>query len=50
MAQSMKNDAIAKLLHEAAESHLDIDHAAGDSDEPWPIYYTRRLRERFGPA
>ena len=97
MAPSNNDDAIAKLLHEAAETHhhvyritdgidddwaswyadwlldlseleqllcarpvrshlvhalvqLDLDHTAGDIDEPWTVYYARCLRERFGPA
>ena len=94
MAANMKDDTIAELLHEAAETHhlvyrltdgadddwaswyadwllnlselpqllgtrpvrshlvhalvqLDRDHTNSKTDEPWPNFYARSLREQF---
>jgi hypothetical protein len=29
---------------------LDRDYTAGDTEEPWPDFYARHLREDFGSA
>ena len=36
------------LVHALVQ--LDRDHTSNDSDEPWPDYYARHLRTRFGAA
>ena len=35
------------LVHALVQ--LDRDHSAADTDEPWPDFYARKLREQFGP-
>ena len=36
------------LVHALVQ--LDRDHASSGSEDPWPVYYARRLREQFGSA
>ena len=36
------------LVHALVQ--LDRDHTAADTDEPWPHFYARRLRDEFGSA
>jgi hypothetical protein len=36
------------LVHALVQ--LDRDHDAAHSDEPWPDFYERGLREQFAPA
>jgi hypothetical protein len=36
------------LVHALVQ--LDRDHQSAESDDPWPTYYARRLREQFGSA
>ena len=97
MAPNMKDDTVAALLHEVAETHhhvyrvtdgadddwaswyadwllnlselpqvlqtrpvrshlvhalvqLDRDHTSAKTDEPWPNFYARHLRERFASS
>jgi hypothetical protein len=36
------------LVHALVQ--LDRDYTAGDTEEPWPDFYARHLREDFGSA
>jgi hypothetical protein len=36
------------LVHALVQ--FDRDHVSSESEDPWPMYYARRLREQFGSA
>ncbi len=36
------------LVHALVQ--LDRDYVSAESEDPWPIYYARRLRQQFGSA
>jgi hypothetical protein len=45
MASSTTSDPVAALLHESAETH-----STAQTDEPWPNFYARHLREQFASS